>query len=82
MNLSLYPQYKERFDAFYEQEENISRYLPEYLGEHPKRIQRLTHLEAYPFDIFTGKEQPLVLLYSYGGKDIAGNAHIIKLVDL
>ncbi len=82
LNLSLYPQYKDRFDAFYEQEENISRYLPEYLGEHPKRIQRLTHLEAYPFDIFTGKEQPLVLLYSYGGKDIAGNAHIIKLVDL
>ncbi len=79
LNLSLYPQYKARFDAFYEREENISRYLPEYLGEHPKRVQRLTHLEAYPFDILTGENRPIILLYSYHGKDIAGNAHITKL---
>ncbi len=76
---SLHPQYKERFDAFYEEEKYIRAYLPEYLGEHPKRIQRLTHLEAYPFDVRTGKKRPVVLLYAYAGKDIAGNAVVLEV---
>ena len=81
LNLSLYPQYKERFDAFYEREENLHRYLSEYLGEHPKRIQKITHLEAYPYDIFTGDDRPVVLLYSYDCKDVSGNAHITDVSD-
>ncbi len=81
LNNTLFPQYKERFDAFYENEAMIHKYLPEYCEEHPKRTQRLTHMEAYPFDIRTGEKHPIVLLYTYHAKDIAGNAHIIDVTE-
>lgn len=76
LNLSLFERFRERFDALFENEEFLRKYLPEYLGEHPKRVQRLIHLEAYPFDVRTGAAHPTVLLYTYDGKDISGNAFV------
>lgn len=38
-------------------------------------------MEAYPFDIRTGEKHPVVLLYTYHSKDIAGNAHIIDVTE-
>ena len=67
--------------GFLEDPQNIIRYLPQYQGEDPKRILRLAHIEAYPFDPRTGdpSTSPVVLLYNYRNADLLGNAQVFPV---
>ncbi len=62
--------------AFYEKEENRSRYLPEYEEWHPKQVFKMAHLEVFPFNPITGEQKECALLFNYKRRDVTGRAEI------
>ena len=70
---------KARIYRFYEHEENLMRYLPEYAGQEFKLTARMAHLEIFPFDPETGKAGETAVLFNYRRNDILDNAFRVFL---
>lgn len=64
--------------AFYRDEGQIARYLPQYVGVEGKAVARQTHLEVF------GDETPTAVLFDYDHKDLLSNAayRVIPLKEL
>ena len=65
---------KSRIYRFYEHEENLMGYLPEYAGQDFKLTARMAHLEIFPFHPETEEETETAVLFNYKREDILGNA--------
>lgn len=53
------------------------QYLPEYNGLDPKQVEKMAHLDFFPFDPF-GDPQPIALLFQYRRTDLLGNAAVYR----
>lgn len=73
--------------GFYEASENIQTYLPDYLGEHPRRLAKITHLQWFPFAlvpsgsngrIYSAHPGETAVLFDYKAnlRNLAGRAHM------
>lgn len=68
--------------GFYQDEQNIQRYLPSYRDMEPKRILRLAHIEVFPFDVEQPERiGPCAYLFDYSRRDLLGNA-LVQKIDL
>lgn len=78
INVGLSKNYRGEILAFYENEQNISAYLPEYKGIDPKLIARTAHIEILPFD---ENGEPIITSYlmNYKKRDITGKATVTKI---
>lgn len=67
--------------AFYENEENLKRYLPSLLGKDPKYIYKTAHMERFPFDVTDPKRspEPVMILCDYSRRTAQGNAVSYKV---
>lgn len=66
--------YRQQIRTFYESEENRKRYLPEYAELEPKQLERVVHIELFPFCPDTMQEQVTPVLFHYRACDLLGNA--------
>lgn len=71
--------YRERVLAFYQQEGNLQRYLPEYGGRDPKQILKMAHVEVLPFDYESGAPGPCALLFNYERRDLTGQVQPVRI---
>ncbi|HAN44870.1 MAG TPA: B12-binding domain-containing radical SAM protein [Ruminococcaceae bacterium] len=66
---------------FYSSEDNVKKYLENYIGCEPKWIAKTAHIECFAFNPITGDESaPTVLLFDYSKRDITGRAAVHKIV--
>lgn len=70
---------RKRIRQFYNNEDCIHRYLPEYAGLEPKNIAGLTHIEVMPFDPETNIQTDTVFLFNYANRDITGRAYPTRI---
>lgn len=73
--------YKDNITDFFENEENIEKYLPQYVGEHGKRVSRMAHLQVFEYDV-TDKElknELTFVLFNYDNTDLLGNSIPCKI---
>ncbi|MDL2324316.1 B12-binding domain-containing radical SAM protein [Ruminococcaceae bacterium OttesenSCG-928-A16] len=70
---------REEILAFYQKEENLQTYLPEYAAYPPKQILKMAHIEVLPFNPVTGEENPCALLFNYKQRDIEGRAKMWEI---
>ena len=68
--------YRKSIQGFFMEEENVARYLPEYLGEDSLRIERMAHVEVFPFHPETGAPGRVVAVLNYKQKNILGIAAV------
>ena len=64
--------HKERIFEFLDNDENIKKYLPEYLNVPAKKIIRDVHFEPFNFDVsgnFELKESPVIILVNYNKRN-------------
>lgn len=62
--------YREKIIHFYQQEEQLRRYLPGYAGMNWKQLMRMTHLEHFSCDVLgNGKKKETWLLFDYERRD-------------
>lgn len=75
--VDLFPIYKGQASAFFCQEENIRRYLPDYLGINPHQIMRVCHCEIFPFhpEDPNRKNEIGLMIFDYQNREWDGNAH-------
>ncbi len=68
--------HKREISTFFGNEENIARYLPQYLGEQAVKISRLAHLQAFACDVTspTLTQGETYVLFDYTHVDLLGNA--------
>lgn len=71
--------YRERALAFYQDEQNLRRFLPGYLGMHPKQILKQAHIEVLPFDAETGEARECAWLFDYRRRTVDGAAVLYKI---
>ena len=57
--------YKSQFRLFYQEEEEIKRYLPELLGRDSRQLAKMTHIEVFK-EIF---DEETKVLFSYENRD-------------
>ena len=57
--------YKAQFRLFYQEEEEIKRYLPELLGRDSRQLAKMTHIEVFK-EIF---DEETKVLFSYENRD-------------
>lgn len=74
VTVSLEQTHREWMREFYGSEENIKKYLSQYVGKNGKRISRITHMEVFPFHPETGKPESTAVLFDYSKRDIVDNA--------
>lgn len=55
-------------------EQTIAKHLPQHMGQDPKAIVRMVHIEVFPFDPRTGGDGETVLLFDYSRRDVDGRA--------
>lgn len=65
-------QYRQRMLDFYNNQENLARYLPQYLHYDCRAIYKLAHIEVF------GAQRQAVL-FDYDRRDLAGNALCYKI---
>ena len=68
----------EQIRIFFENEQNLARYLPAYHGIPGKQVSRMAHLGWYPFDANMNPKGSY-LLFDYKHKDLFGNATVTEL---
>lgn len=73
--------YKNLCYEFLDNEDNITKYLPEYKDFDTKQIYRQAHIEVFPFNPISNENIVTPILYNYKNCDLLGNAkyEIIKL---
>ena len=76
--------YKKRIYRFYENKDNILRYLPQYAQMDEKQIYRSAHIQVFHASPFTGEKKVTPVLFNYKNCDLLGNAAhtVIELPDL
>lgn len=69
--------YRERIMEFYQNDENIKTYLPQYFGYDSKQIYRLAHIEVFG----KNSSEHKAVLFDYDHRDLLNNAayHFIEL---
>lgn len=78
-DLSFREQYKNRIFDFYDNPENVRKYLPQYKGFDTKQLIRSAHIEVFPFNPITGDEKETAILFNYKKCDILGNAEVREI---
>lgn len=81
---------KERIFEFLKDEENIEKYIPEYLNEPVKKIIRYVRFEPFSLDVMENlaieniqlKENPIIILFNYNKKDKVSELFEVKKVKL
>lgn len=70
-------QYEHRdwISTFYESQEHIETYLPNYTSESSKRIAKIVHMQVFPFHPETKALTPTAVLFDYQKRDLTGKAH-------
>lgn len=74
LDVDITSQNKELCYNFFDDENNINTYLPQYKDFDTKQIYRQAHIEIFPFNPITDKPQKTVILFNYKNCDILGNA--------
>ena len=54
---------------FYENPENIEKYLPELVGYTPRQLLRMCRIEFFDIDPITGEDKKTAVLFDYYGRD-------------
>ncbi|MGI5894100.1 MAG: B12-binding domain-containing radical SAM protein [Candidatus Merdivicinus sp.] len=67
------PALRETRLAFFRDSVLRQQYLPEYEGLDPKQVEKMAHLDFFPFDPM-GESRPTVYLFNYRRHDILGKA--------
>lgn len=67
--------YKNRIYSFFDNRENIVKYLPEYQEFDTKQLIRNAHIEIFPPNAFGNNSEEAAILYNYRRCDLLGNAH-------
>ena len=65
--------------AFLSREDNVRRVAPGLVGEDPKRILKIAHIEVFPFHPATGEARPVALAFDYSRRYIRGRARVEEL---
>ena len=73
------PLFQQKIRAFFEDESKRERYLPGYIGEDYARLERIVHLEVFPFDPRNGQDGETALLFDYAVRDVQGLAFVEKI---
>lgn len=76
---------KERVFEFLKDDENIKKYLPEFLNEPAKNIIKDVHFEPFNYDVlenFELKENPIIILVNYNKRNRATELFEAKKVSL
>lgn len=68
-------EYRARMLEFYQNSENLARFLPQYLNYDERQIYRLAHIEVFGGE--TEKRQ--AVLFNYDRHDLLGNAEYYKI---
>lgn len=81
ITVDLSKQYREQIKGFYMNPANIAAYLPEYEGETSVRIERMAHLEVFPFHPENGTAGEVAIVFDYRCRDIVGlaKAHVLPV---
>ena len=72
------PQIRQARRDFFQNSQNIQKFLPEYQGQDPKQIEKTAHLDFFPFHPLTGGPA-CRCLFNYRRKDLAGQAAAVFL---
>lgn len=67
--------------GFFNIDENIEKYLPQYSGLDGKQIARMAHLEFFPFEPESGEQRQCAVLFNYRKADLLGNAETTTIFD-
>ena len=65
---------RKQIQGFFMNPANIATYLPEYQGETSTCVERIAHLEIFPFDPVTGVPGVVAVVFNYKRKDMLGRA--------
>lgn len=83
--VDLFCDYKDAVTSFFRKEENIRRYLPDYLGTDPHQIQRICHGEVFPFhpEDTSAAAQTGLMVFDYRRRtwDAKADSHWFPLVN-
>ncbi|MBR5486298.1 MAG: B12-binding domain-containing radical SAM protein [Oscillospiraceae bacterium] len=72
--------YQKQIIEFYDNTENITRYLPEFEGENGKRISRIAHLQVFAYDMASGERKTTAMLFNYEKRGLTGKAESFEIV--
>ncbi len=73
---------------FFENPENVKKYIPNLISFTPKQLSRMCHIEKFDYNVFLGaqnnfshitKETQYILFDYYGKNDLSGNCLYYKL---
>lgn len=78
-DLSFREKFKTRIYDFYDNPENVRKYLPQYEGFDAKQLIRSAHIEVFPFNPITSEERETAVLFNYKKCDILGNAQVFEI---
>jgi len=67
-------EYREQIRRFFMNPSNIAQYLPEYGGESSTRVERMAHLEFFPFNPATRSPGVVAAVFNYKRRTILGSA--------
>ena len=67
--------YRDWISKFYELQEHIQTYLPNYTSESAKRIAKIVHMQVFPFHPETQDLIPTAVLFDYQKRDLTGKAY-------
>lgn len=79
LTVSITKKYQTAIYAFFNQKENITKYLPEYQDLTGVQIYRNAHIEVFPFDPITKEQTDTALLFNYRKRTFSGKATICTL---
>lgn len=65
---------------FFDNRDNVERYLPEYIEFDTKQIMRNAHIEVFPYNPITGCGSETALLFNYRRCDNLGNATVTEIL--
>ena len=72
------PQIRQARREFFQDPQNIQKFLPEYQGQDPKQVEKTAHLDFFPFHPLTGGPA-CRCLFNYRRKDLLGQAAAVFL---
>ncbi len=72
-------EYRQQIRSFYNNLQYLVEYLPNYSQQAGKSLERITHLEVFPFDPDSGAQELTPILLDYEQRDVLGHAAMIRL---
>lgn len=74
-------QHKKQIADFFNNPENIEKYLPHYMDEQGMKISRLAHLQVFAYDVTCENCPPQLtyILFDYTKQNLLGNATYYKI---